>query len=114
MTVVNNVKRRFRRCCVIMTIFAMCFLVGCGGSKLITRAYSLGQYPKTTEKIVKEIAIGEVVKHRIRPQGGREAIIIGPMTDENCIVVKTTLEGHRQIEASLKHLEGQLTTPRED
>lgn len=112
MTFVNNVKRGFHGSCVIVVFFAMCFLIGCNGAKLITRAYPLGRHPETTKAIVEEIAIDEAVKHVDNEQERPTRTLI-KITDEH-ILVKTTSEGHKQIEASLKHLEGQSTAPRED
>jgi hypothetical protein len=111
MTFVNNVKRRFRRSCIIIAFFAMCFLVGCG-SKLTTRAYPLGRYPKVTEKIVHEIATDEARKHIDDEQKQSNRMLLQMFDDH--VVVKTTPEGHRQIKAELKRLEGQSTAPRED
>jgi hypothetical protein len=111
MTFVSNVKRRFRRSCIIIAFFAMCFLVGCG-SKLTTRAYPLGRYPETTKAIVDEIATDEIAKH-IDEEQQRPSRKLYTLTAEH-IVVKTTLEGHRQIEASLQDIEEQPTAPRED
>ena len=107
MTFVNNVKRRFRRSCIVIAFFAMCFLVGCG-SKLTTRAYPLGRYPKVTEKIVSEIITDEAIKH-VDDEQKRPSRMLLKMFD-NHIIAKTTSEGHRQIEAELKRLEG-LTAP---
>jgi hypothetical protein len=114
MTFVNNVKRGFRRSCVIIAFFAMCFLVGCGGTQLTTRAYPLGWCPKATEAIVNEIVVDEARKHLDGYQQQSGQFLTKSFPEEKLLVVKTTPEGHRQIEASLKHLEGQLDAPRED
>lgn len=108
----NNIKRRFHRSCIIIAFFAMFFLVGCDSAKLTTRAYPLGRYPKAAEVIVIEIATDELRKHP-HAEVKRPNRMLAKTVDEH-IVVKTTPEGHRQIKASLKDLEGQPTAPRED
>jgi hypothetical protein len=110
MAFVKNVKRRVRSSCIIIAFFGMCFLVGCG-SKLTTRSYPLGRYPKVTKKIVDEIITDEIRKHLDAEQNRGRFLL---QTFDEHIVVKTTSEGHRQIKAELKKLEGQSTAPRED
>ena len=107
---VRTFKRRFRVSCIIIAFFGICFLVGCG-SKLTTHAYPLGRYPKVTERIVSEIAGDEVRKHRHTEQ--KQGRFILEMFDDH-VVVKTTAEGHRQIKADLKRLEGEPTGAGED
>ena len=112
MTFVSNVKRRVCWSFIVIAFFAMCFLAGCGGSKLTTRAYPLGRYPEVTKKIVSEIVSDDLVKHRHAEQRRSGRMLYETFDDH--IVAKTTAEGHRQIEASLKNLEGQSTAPSED
>ena len=109
---INNSKRIFRRISIIIVFFAMYFLGGCSSDRLITRAYPMGPNPRTTEKIIDQIAtetIANNIDNERLTRNGRKLYTIIP--EEKYIVVQTTLAGHNQIEASLKRLEEQSTNP---
>jgi hypothetical protein len=96
-------------CGVCMTLTGL-ILAGCSSVPVETRAYSLGEHPETAREVISQIATDQVRRNMdewSKQAKGGSTPLLTPIPKEGMVVVRTTLEGHHQIEAALRELREQ-------
>ena len=82
-------------------------VVGCANTTWVVRSYPLGPRPEAAVNVIDLIVTDQlsVQAVEIRNRGPKQGTLYKVHQQEGVVVVRTTREGHRQIEAALKELQ---------
>lgn len=96
-------------CYGVIVIVLLATAVGCAGPKFVSRSYALGPRPKATVEIINWIVSEQGAEHAeaMLEHGfdGKRVIVLKAIPEEGVVIVRTTRQGHRQIEAAVQELE---------